>query len=90
MPTWLLQNLLKTEYKEDLPLSEVVPLLVKVLSKSMDSSLSADKVELATLTRDEASGEVRNRHVDTASLGILQRRVEGNGLSTKAAACVQL
>ena len=37
---------------------DAVPLVIKVLSKSMDSSLTAEKVELATLTRDEASGAV--------------------------------
>jgi hypothetical protein len=32
---------------------------MKVLSKSMDSSLTTDKVELATVTRDEVTGKVR-------------------------------
>jgi hypothetical protein len=32
--------------------------LIKVLSKSMDSSLTVEKVELATVTRDDASGKV--------------------------------
>jgi hypothetical protein len=36
-----------------------VKLMVKVLAKSMDSSLAVDKVELATVTRDEATGKVR-------------------------------
>jgi hypothetical protein len=39
--------------------SEGIPGLIKVLSKSMDSSLTSDKVELATVTRDEATGKVR-------------------------------
>lgn len=37
---------------------QAVPLIMKVLSKSMDSSLTTDKVELATVTRDEATGQV--------------------------------
>ncbi len=37
----------------------VLPCIIQVLSKSMDSSLSTDKVELATITRDEATGKVR-------------------------------
>lgn len=37
---------------------QAVKLMVKVLAKSMDSSLAVDKVELATVTRDEASGKV--------------------------------
>lgn len=52
------QNLLKTEYKEGLAVDEAVKLMVKVLAKSMDSSLAVDKVELATVTRDEATGKV--------------------------------
>jgi hypothetical protein len=39
--------------------SDGIPTLIKVLSKSMDSSLTSDKVELATITRDEATGKVR-------------------------------
>jgi hypothetical protein len=42
--------------------SDGIPSLIKVLSKSMDSSLTSDKVELATVTRDEATGKVRQQH----------------------------
>lgn len=62
------QNLLKTEYKEGLPVADAVKLLVKVLAKSMDSSLAADKVELATVTRDEASGRVKFKVFGAAEL----------------------
>jgi hypothetical protein len=41
--------------------SDGVGALIKVLSKSMDSSLTVDKVELATITRDESTGKVRSR-----------------------------
>lgn len=44
--------------QEDLPLSDAIRFIIKVLSKSMDTSLSPDKVELSTVTRDEASGQV--------------------------------
>ena len=36
-----------------------MPLVIKVLAKTMDTSLSPDKVELSTLTRDPATGKVR-------------------------------
>lgn len=36
---------------------QAIPLLVKVLSKAMDTSLSTDKIEIATLTKD-TSGKV--------------------------------
>ena len=66
------QNLLKTEYPADgaagLALADAVPLIVKVLAKSMDSSLSADKVELATLRRDEASSEVQFKVYEAGEL----------------------
>ncbi|MEW5319139.1 MAG: hypothetical protein WDW38_010309 [Sanguina aurantia] len=41
------QNLLKAEYKDPLPLPPPLPspLLIKVLAKSMDTSLAVDKVE---------------------------------------------
>lgn len=62
------QNLLKTEYKDDSPMSEVVPLIVKVLSKSMDTSLSPDKVELSTITRDPVTGAVVYKIYEAAEL----------------------
>jgi 20S proteasome subunit alpha 3 len=37
---------------------QVIPLIIKVLSKSMDSSLAPDKVELATVTRSAETGKV--------------------------------
>jgi len=33
-------------------------MVIKVLSKSMDTPLAVDKIEVATLTRDVATGEV--------------------------------
>uniref|UniRef100_A0A383WPX1 Proteasome subunit alpha type n=1 Tax=Tetradesmus obliquus TaxID=3088 RepID=A0A383WPX1_TETOB len=62
------QNLLKTEYKEDTPVSGGIPALIKVLSKSMDSSLTSDKVELATVTRDAATGKVIFKVYESAEL----------------------
>lgn len=62
------QNLLKTEYKEGLGVDEAVKLMVKVLAKSMDSSLAVDKVELATVTRDEGSGKVQFKVFTAAEL----------------------
>jgi 20S proteasome subunit alpha 3 len=44
-----------------------VPLVIKVLSKSMDSSLSGEKVELATLTRDD-SGKVQFKIFEAAEI----------------------
>jgi hypothetical protein len=38
--------------QEDLTIAEALPLLIKVLAKTMDTSLSPEKVELSTLTKD--------------------------------------
>ncbi len=47
------------EYKDDCTLDDALKLAVKVLSKSMDSTtLTVDKVELATVTRDADTGAV--------------------------------
>lgn len=37
---------------------QAMHLVIKVLAKTMDTSLSPDKVELSTLTRDAATGKV--------------------------------
>jgi hypothetical protein len=50
------------------PAQDAVPLIIKVLSKSMDSSLTGEKVELATLTRDEASGAVSFRIYESSEI----------------------
>eukprot|EP00301_Raphidiophrys_heterophryoidea_P008969 c13266_g1_i1.p1 GENE.c13266_g1_i1~~c13266_g1_i1.p1 ORF type:complete len:265 (-),score=64.99 c13266_g1_i1:130-924(-) len=52
------QSMLKQEYKEESTLQEALDLAVKVLSKNMDStSLSAEKLEVCTLTKN-SHGEV--------------------------------
>lgn len=46
---------------------QAVPLLVKVLSKAMDTSLAVDKIEIATLSRD-ANGKVWLHCISIAAL----------------------
>eukprot|EP00695_Tsukubamonas_globosa_P003445 TRINITY_DN639_c0_g1_i1.p2 TRINITY_DN639_c0_g1~~TRINITY_DN639_c0_g1_i1.p2 ORF type:complete len:250 (-),score=83.49 TRINITY_DN639_c0_g1_i1:61-810(-) len=54
------QSILKQEWKAELNLKEALQLAVKVMSKTMDStSLTAEKLEFATLTRP--GDEVRYR-----------------------------
>jgi hypothetical protein len=52
-------NILKTDYVDGCSLEEAIKLILHVMAKTMDSALSTDKVELATLTRDAASGSMR-------------------------------
>lgn len=53
------QNIMKQDYKEDITLEDAVKLVIKVLNKTMDSTtLSPDKVELATIARSEEHDKV--------------------------------
>jgi 20S proteasome subunit alpha 3 len=53
---------LKADYRADLSLGEGVALALKTLTKAMDTtSPSSEKVEVAVLTRDAASGRVTQR-----------------------------
>lgn len=61
-------NLLKSDYKDDMTLAEAVPLLVKVLSKAMDTSLAVDKVEIAILTHDPITDKVTYKQYEAAEL----------------------
>jgi len=51
-------NILKQDYKDNMSLDEAVELATRVLSKSMDSSLSPEKVEMCTLSRNEETKKV--------------------------------
>jgi len=47
------QSLLKQDYKEEMNVEEATALIIKVMSKTMDSTtLSSEKLEFATLTLD--------------------------------------
>ena len=49
------QSILKQDYKEDCSLADAMALSVKVLLKTMDSTtLTAEKLEMARLTRTDA------------------------------------
>lgn len=55
-------NALQGDWRDDLTLDEAVRLVLKVMGKTMDSTaLTPEKVELATLSRDEATGLVEYR-----------------------------
>mmetsp|Transcript_1283 Transcript_1283/g.4753 ORF Transcript_1283/g.4753 Transcript_1283/m.4753 type:complete len:253 (+) Transcript_1283:90-848(+) len=53
------EGVLRGDYKDDLSLEDGIKLAIKVLTKSMDSTaLTADKLEVATISRDPATGAV--------------------------------
>mmetsp|Transcript_41944 Transcript_41944/g.164347 ORF Transcript_41944/g.164347 Transcript_41944/m.164347 type:complete len:133 (-) Transcript_41944:83-481(-) len=53
------QSILKSDYKEDISLKDALSLVIKVLSRTMDSTtLSADKLELSTLSLSDDGSEI--------------------------------
>jgi hypothetical protein len=71
-----------------LQVAEGIQSLIKVLSKSMDSSLTVEKVELATVTRDDASGKVSSRDTDRQQmLGMHALSAAAYAASTFPACC---
>jgi len=54
------QSLLKQEYKDDISIDDAVALVIKVMSKTMDSTtLGSEKLEFATMTLDKTTGQPR-------------------------------
>ncbi|KAF8441520.1 N-terminal nucleophile aminohydrolase [Boletus edulis BED1] len=50
------QSLLKQEYKDDMSIDDAIKLVLKVMSRTMDSTtLGSEKLEIAVLTYDEAA-----------------------------------
>ncbi|KAK9819509.1 hypothetical protein WJX74_001650 [Apatococcus lobatus] len=53
-------NILKQDYKDDITLQEAIKLIIKILSKTMDSTtLTPEKLELVTITHDSQKEQVR-------------------------------
>jgi len=53
------QSILRTDWKPEFKIKDAVKLAVKVMTKTMDSTtLTADKLDFSTLTRDEATGKI--------------------------------
>jgi len=62
------QSILKTDWKPEFKIKDAVKLAIKVLSKTMDStSLTADKLDFSTLTRD-ARGKIVWREIPDKDL----------------------
>lgn len=54
-------SILKQDYKDDITLDKALDLAIKVLSKTLDmTKLTADKVEIATLTRVDGKTVIKN------------------------------
>ena len=62
-------SVLQSDYNEDATLEDAVRLVLKVLSKTMDSTtLSPEKVELSTVSRDPETGTVSFKIFEDAEL----------------------
>ncbi|KAF9244897.1 N-terminal nucleophile aminohydrolase, partial [Melanogaster broomeanus] len=56
------QSLLKQDYKDDIGVEEAIALVLKVMSKTMDSTtLGSEKLEFAVLTYDEVAKQPKAR-----------------------------
>jgi len=66
-------SILKTEWKDDFVIKDALHLAVKVLSKTMDSTtLSAEKLDLATLTKTSSGKVVFRTLLDPEVEGIVK------------------
>jgi 20S proteasome subunit alpha 3 len=58
------KSLLKNEYEETLSVDDALKLAVKVMGKTMDTTVpSAEKLEFTTVTRDAATGKIVHRQL---------------------------
>jgi len=75
------QSLLKQEYKEDIKVEDAIALVMKVMSKTMDSTtLGSEKLEFATLTLDPETKEPRAKIYRPAEVDALLMK---HGLAKK-------
>jgi len=76
------QSLLKQEYKDEITVEEAVALVIKVMSKTMDSTtLGSEKLEFATMTLDPATQQPKARIYRPAEVDAL---LEKHGIAKKA------
>jgi len=80
-------SILKQEYKEGgIKLRDAQSLAIKVLSKTLDmTKLTAEKLEMATLTRDEANQKTEIRILPAKEVELLIQENEANEAKAEAA-----
>mmetsp|Transcript_21575 Transcript_21575/g.36126 ORF Transcript_21575/g.36126 Transcript_21575/m.36126 type:complete len:260 (-) Transcript_21575:1983-2762(-) len=65
------KGILKTDYKPENTVEENLKVAVKILLKTMDSTTpTPDRIELSTLRRDEAAGQVRHYTLTDAEVQV--------------------
>jgi len=76
------QSLLKQDYKDEITVEDAVALVIKVMSKTMDSTtLGSEKLEFATLTLDPATKQPRAKIFRPAEVDALLAK---HGIAKKA------
>jgi len=76
------QSLLKQEYKDEITMEEAVALVIKVMSKTMDSTtLGSEKLEFATLTLDKVTKQPKAKIYRPAEVDAL---LEKHGIAKKS------
>ncbi|EIM81162.1 proteasome subunit alpha type 4 [Stereum hirsutum FP-91666 SS1] len=69
------QSLLKQEYKDDITVEEAVGLVMRTMSKTMDSTtLGSEKLEFATLTLDPTTGQPKAKIYKPAEVDALLQK----------------
>lgn len=69
------QSLLKQEYKDDISVEDAVALVLRVMSKTMDSTtLGSEKLEFATLTVDPATKKPKSKIYRPAEVDALLKK----------------
>eukprot|EP00762_Andalucia_godoyi_P000332 ANDGO_03147.mRNA.2 Proteasome subunit alpha type-4 len=63
------QSILKQEWNDQLNLAQAMELAIKIMAKTMDSAtLTSEKLEFVSITKDESSGVVQYKLVSKATL----------------------
>jgi len=71
------QSLLKAEYKDDISLDDAIGLIMRTMSKTMDSTtLGSEKFEFATLTLDAATGKPVAKIFRPAEVDLLLKKYD--------------
>ncbi|KAF7797626.1 hypothetical protein EIP86_008826 [Pleurotus ostreatoroseus] len=75
------QSLLKQEYKDDITMEDAIDLVLRVMSKTMDSTtLGSEKLEFATMTLDPTTKKPKAKIYRPAEIDAL---LEKHGLAKK-------
>jgi len=71
------QSILRSDWKPEFKIKDAVKLAIKVMSKTMDSTtLTPDKLDFSTLTRDAKSGRIEWKEVPAKELEELLKETQ--------------